>query len=158
MTQGFLAWDPSTNAPAGAIGTTAALNMAVTSLVTGDGQLGCGFESQNESWYRFLVDPSPYATITMTGDTSTPSTTANPTAVDTVLLQQRNDFLRPDSLLAIITVTDETDTSIKEFGIYPLFAQTTQGGQPYHLPHGTAACTAPPPALGPLDPCCVSCG
>jgi hypothetical protein len=150
--EGFLAWNPSQGAPSGTIGTIAALNTAVTSLVIGDGQLGCGFESQNESWYRFLVDPAPYQSIQLVNDNAVSS------GIDDVLLQQRADFLRPDSLLAIINVTDETDTSIKEFSVYPLFGETYANNVSFHLPRATAACTVPPPALGPLDPCCASCG
>ena len=119
-------------------------------LVIGDGQDGCGFESQNESWYRFLVDPSPYQTITLTG------MSVQSSGIDTDLLAQRADFMRSDSLLAIINVTDETDTSLKESSFYPLFAQELENGQPFHLPTARSECTDP--AKGPNDPCCASCG
>jgi hypothetical protein len=152
QSEGFLAWDPAQTLVPPGVPDVATLVSDTSSLVTGDGQFGCGFESQNESWYRFLVDPTPYATIALNGQTAVPSGT------DTTLLQQRADFLRPDSLLTIIEVTDETDTSIQEVGIYPLFAQTEVNGMAFHLPHATTACTKPPPALGPLDPCCSSCG
>ena len=32
-------------------------------LVGGAGESGCGIESQLESWYRFLIQPDPYATL-----------------------------------------------------------------------------------------------
>ena len=35
--------------------------------------------------------------------------------IDAPLLKQRTDFLRPDSLLAIVLLSDETDVSIKEY-------------------------------------------
>ena len=128
------------------------LEASLHDLVVGDGQSGCGFESQNESWYRFLVDPSPYQNISL-DNTGTVATSG----IDNVVLQQRALFLRPDSLLAVVVLTDETDTSLKEYGQDPLFAQeTTSSGQPFHLPHGRKECTDP--AKGPADPCCVSCG
>jgi len=34
-------------------------------MVLGAGQTGCGYESQLESWYRFLVDPDPYQSISI---------------------------------------------------------------------------------------------
>jgi hypothetical protein len=36
-------------------------------MVVGAGQIGCGYEAQLESWYRFLVDPTP-AEITLDKD------------------------------------------------------------------------------------------
>ncbi len=149
---GFLAWDPkSALTPPGetAIGDPTqtppvpGLTTSLRDLVVGDGQFGCGFESQNEAWYRFLVDPTPYQGIQLVNNT------VQTTGIDMTLLQQRTDFLRPDSLLAIINVTDETDTSIKEYSSYPLFAETT-----LHLPLPRQECAL----KGPLDPCCASCG
>ncbi len=148
----FLAWDPAQKlTPPGeanvgdptAIPPVPGLATSLHDLVVGDGQLGCGFESQDESWFRFLVDPTPYQTISLVNNTVVTSGT------DTVLLQQRADFLRPDSLLAVVVVSDETDTSIKEQGEYPLFGEST-----LHLPLPRPECAA----KGPLDPCCASCG
>jgi hypothetical protein len=116
---------------------------ALHDLVVGNGQQGCGFESQNESWYRFLIEPNPYQTIQLVNNQVQVSGT------DSVLLKQRQEFLRPDSLLAIILLSDETDVSIKEFSSYPLFASPD-----LHLPHARQECTT----KGPLDPCCASCG
>jgi hypothetical protein len=118
------------------------------SLVFGDGQDGCGFTSQDESWYRFLVDPTPYESIALNGET------AVTTGTDSVLLTQRADFLRPDSLLAIVVVSDKTETSLQESSFFPLFAQEIENGLPFHLPHPTIECST----MGPLDPCCTSCG
>ncbi len=151
QSEGFLAWDPAQmDNPPGedALGDPASMTpgllTSLTNLVAGDGEEGCGFESQNESWYRFLVDPTPYASISLDSNNLVVTT-----GIDNVLLQQRKEFLRPDSLLAVVEVTDETDTSLKEFSSYPLFAEPA-----LHLPHATAACTT----KGPNDPCCASCG
>jgi hypothetical protein len=150
--EGFLAWDPEQMLTPKGIADEPTLQMDLTDLVVGDGQSGCGFESQNEAWYRFLIDPSPYQSITLN---SKPEVVT--TGEDEVLLQQRREFLRSDSLLAIIVLTDETDTSIKEYGQYPLFAQETNPNMtPFHLPHGSAACTDP--MQGPTSACCYSCG
>jgi hypothetical protein len=150
---GFLAWDPlQILMPPGedTLGnlTAPGLELSLYDLVVGDGQDGCGFESQNESWYRFLADPAPYQSIALNGQSVTT------TGTDSVLLQQRQDFLRPNSLLAIVVVTDETDTSIKETSFYPLFAQEIENNLPFHLPHPRIECSTG----GPLDPCCASCG
>jgi hypothetical protein len=152
--EGFLAWDPAQKLmprgiqDVGAIGTMgpgsgSGIVGALHDLVVGDGQSGCGFESQDESWYRFLVDPTPYNTITFENNQVRVS------GIDQELLKQRRDFLRPDSLLAIIVVSDETDTSVKESSFYPLITDT--GAPP--LPNPRSGCNK-----GPTDPCCTSCG
>jgi len=160
--EGFLAWDPkqeltppglSQIGGAGFPGVPAMAGTLVgdlSELVIGDGQEGCGFESQNESWYRFLVDPSPYQTIKLSGQSVQTS------GIDTQLLRQRADFLRSDSLLVIVVVTDETDTSLRESSFFPLFAQELENAAPFHLPTARSECTAP--NKGPNDHCCASCG
>jgi hypothetical protein len=70
------------------------------------------------------------------------------TGIDSPLLDQRKNFLRPDSLLAIVVVSDESDTSIKESGSFPLFAAPE-----LHLPHPRSECATSPVAM-----CCSSCG
>ncbi len=148
----FLAWDPTQKlSPPGqssvgdptAVPAVPGLTTSLYDLVLGDGSLGCGFRSQNESWYRFLVDPTPYQSIALVNDTVQTS------GIDQTLLQQRSDFLRPGSLLAIVTVTDHTDASIKEESQFPLFAEDS-----LHLPLARTECTT----KGPTDPCCASCG
>ena len=148
----FLAWDPAQALTPPGTGDLPTLETRLNDLVVGAGQSGCGFESQNEAWYRFLVDPSPYAAISLdAGGTVITSGT------DAILLKERQAFLRSDSLLMIVVVTDETDTSIKESGQFPLFAQeTTATGQPFHLPRARQECTDP--QKGPTDACCASCG
>ena len=75
--------------------------------------------------------PSRTRTITLQNGKATPS------GIDAVLLQQRADFLRPDSLLAIIMLTDENDCSIKEYGQF-YYAGQQQNPQDskkkFHLP------------------------
>jgi hypothetical protein len=137
--QGFLAWTPSGPGAASLVGD-------VQDLVVGVGQYGCGFEAQEESWYRFLVQPDPYDGI----DTS--SGTATLMGVDEKLLAQRKAFLRPDSLVAIIQITDENESTVDPRSV---------GGSGYMLenpgagtaPRATAAC-----ASNPNDPACISCG
>jgi hypothetical protein len=84
------------------------LGAAFRDLVVGVGQSGCGLEAQLESVYRFLVQPDPWTSI----DTSSKVATYGPTtSVDDTLLRQRAAFLRPDSLVAVIMLTDEDDSS-----------------------------------------------
>jgi hypothetical protein len=103
-----------------------------------------------ESWYRFLADPEPYKDITLQAGKATPSGT------DTVLLQQRSRFLRPDSLLAILMLSDEDDCSIKESGQFYYAAQQQNpqdSKKKFHLPRARQICQT-----NPNDPCCRSCG
>jgi hypothetical protein len=154
---GFLVWDPcgatssgcdATHEPPGT-SDGAAFVADVTTMVGGVGEIGCGYEANLESWYRFLVDPEPYDTISIQDDTAVLEGT------DDTLLAQRRDFLRPDSLLAIVMLTDENDCSIRDGGQFYFAAQIYQPGTntPYHLPKPRAAC-----ATDPNDPCCRSCG
>jgi hypothetical protein len=116
-------------------------------LVQGVGESGCGIEAQLESWYRFLVQPDPYATIAVSGNTATFQ------GVDATVLKQRHDFLRPDSLLAIIDLSDENDSSVdpRAFngtGVAGFHMNETNTG-PYR---GTSACSS-----SPGDSACKSC-
>ncbi|HSO00719.1 MAG TPA: hypothetical protein VLS89_20645 [Candidatus Nanopelagicales bacterium] len=162
----FLAWDPAQkldgtsyepgpddgeadlDADSAADLNTTALLPVLADMVRGVGQSGCGYESQLESWYRFLVDPEPYETITLVNGQATPE------GVDEELLRQRADFLRPDSLLTILLLSDENDCSMRAGGQFYLAAQqNTPEGTRYHLPRPRSECAADP-----LDPCCRSCG
>ncbi|HVW30300.1 MAG TPA: hypothetical protein VHC69_33310 [Polyangiaceae bacterium] len=143
--EGFLDWNPSI-APNTTVSQFTTTFEAMTTAV---GEDGCGLESQLEGWYRFLVDPHPYASIQIQ---NCPGTTNEPCAVpvgeDTNLEAQRAAFLRPDSLVAIIMLSDENDCSIRESGQYYYAARTD-----IILPHGSAIC-----ATNPNDPCCYFCG
>ncbi len=146
----FLAWDPS-NKYGGEIvidnGMGGGIVPTLRDMVIGTGQIGCGYESQLESIYRFLADPNPYESIVVD------NYKAIPTGTDMVLLQQRAEFMRPDSLLAIVMLTDENDCSIKEFGQFYYVGQLRNGATPVHLPRARQEC-----AKDPNDPCCKSCG
>ena len=128
-------------------GTPTAMNTLVgdfTEIVGGAGESGCGIESQLESWYRFLVQPDPYYMLVNSGGKGTWS------GVDTTIIQQRHDFLRPDSLLAVIVHSDENDSEIdvrSYQGSGYLFMSNT-----YSPPRATSACAANPNAAG-----CTTC-
>jgi hypothetical protein len=146
--KGFLAWDPAaTRTPPGETN-FAALSGTLGKMVLGVGQLGCGYESQLESLYRFLVDPAPYETL------SVESGVIVKTGVDPVLLAQRANFLRPASRVLVISLSDENDCSTREEGQYYLSNQTrAPNGQLFLLPRARSEC-----GTDPANPCCASCG
>ncbi len=148
----FLVWDPSTENPTHVpqgetVSETLITNL--TTMVMGVGEIGCGYEAMLESWYRFLIDPDPYDEIEIV------DSKASLVGTDETLLNQRSDFLRPDSLLAVIMLSDENDCSIRDGGQFYFAAQIYQPGSsnPYHLPKPRAACAADP-----NSDCCRSCG
>jgi hypothetical protein len=157
---GFLAWDPDRarprNTPPGETDATN-LNKNFTNMVLAVGQGGCGFEASLESWYRFLIDPEPIRSIPTVTDTAgnTAPVFDSDAATNPVLLQ-RAQFLRPDSLLAIVMLSDENDCSIVDFGQGWLVGTTSittpQGSQTFHMPRSTSTC-----ATNPNDKCCSSC-
>ena len=147
---GFLSWFPSegNNAkapitPPAAItiadgdGGAASLTLvqSFSELIGGAGQAGCGIESQLESWYRFLIQPDPYLTI--------PAGTSTWSGVDTTIIQQRHDFLRPDSLVVVMVLSDENDSEIDVRSLGGT-ASRFQWNTKYALPHGTSACASDP--------------
>ncbi|WP_441292907.1 hypothetical protein ACSRUE_23185 [Sorangium sp. KYC3313] len=141
--KGFLVWDPTgSHVPAGD-SDPVALAGKLGDIVQGVGQAGCGFEAPLESFYRFLVDPEPYATIGLVNDS------AEPAGIDRTLLAQRKAFLRPDSLLLIVMLSDENDCSIRDEGKNYLVAEVGQG---FRLWRPRSEC-----ATDPNDPCCRSC-
>ena len=145
---GFLAWDPEQKLTPPGEKSIETLGARLGAIVDGVGQSGCGFESQLESWYRFLVDPEPYQSIAVVNGRATPS------GIDEALLAERAAFLRSDSLLAILMLTDENDASIKETGQSYLAAELANpDGSAFHMPRPRAEC-----AKDPSDPCCKSCG
>ncbi len=143
------------------------------SLIVGVEEHGCGLEAQLESWYHFLVQPDPWDTITLTsasvpGNPPQAVLGTNGTGVDATVLKMRHDFLRPDSLVAIIQVTNKEDSWSDPLwlGGYGWVARTTNfPGGPGHGagPIGTSECDQPvnintsPPTGGPNDPNCLSC-
>ncbi|HVY49567.1 MAG TPA: hypothetical protein VHB21_26925 [Minicystis sp.] len=146
---GYLQWDPLQKLDPPGDSDVATFTSKVRDLVIGAGQDGCGFEAQMESWYRFLADPEPYETI----DFDSATQTFVPHGVDQTVLEQRAQFLRPDSLLVVAMLSDEDDCSIKEYSYFPFAAMITDGaGNPFELPRARAVCKT-----NPDDPCCGSC-
>src|ERR1700690_696826 len=123
-----------------------------TAMISGVQEHGCGFEAQNEAWYRFLVQPDPFASIQI----GAPLPVASEQGYDTVILQQRKAFLRPDSLLAIIVVTDENEEVANPLSIggegYLYEGNGWPNSPTNGAPEGTLECKA-----NPLDPNCTSC-
>lgn len=146
---GFLWWDPSgTKGSAGPGQSDAAqLESDFKAQVTAAGENGCGYESQLESWYRFLVDPAPPAQVVVVDNIAVAQ------GVDAVVLQQRSDFLRPDSVVIVMMLTDENDCSTVDGGFNWIAAQTSNpNNTAFHLPRAAGAC-----ATDPDSPCCRSC-
>ncbi|MGK4005046.1 hypothetical protein WMF31_20635 [Sorangium sp. So ce1036] len=140
--QGFLAWDPGGKREPAGESDPDVLVQTLKDIVVGAGQGGCGYEAPLESFYRFLVDPMPYASISVTEDGI-----ATPEGLDAPLLQQRAAFLRPDSLLLIVMLTDENDCSIVDGGLHWRVAHVSQ-----RMSRARSEC-----AIDPDDPCCMSC-
>ncbi len=154
----FLAWFPDVEAnkgnpkpPVKAIGDVTELVNRFQSLVSGVGETGCGFESQLEAWYRFLVQPDPYLQIQVPDGSK-----AVLSGIDATLIKQRHDFLRPDSLLGIIMVTDENDSNVDPLALggraWQYFNAPFPGSPTQAPPRATAECD-----LTPFSPQCTSC-
>jgi hypothetical protein len=156
-TANYLNWFPSVPANAGrapspgapAIGDPAQLVKDFSSLVVGTHAFGCGVESQLESWYRFLVQPDPYASLSLTKGGG--SQVAEWTGIDTTILAQRAAFLRPDSLVAVVVLSDENDSEVdvRSFGGSAWNFMVSPGFNP---PRGASICET-----NPADPSCTSC-
>jgi len=114
--KGFLNWDPKQEADPPGEEDVTNLVANFKSLVVGVGEVGCGFEHSLEAWYRFLVDPKPYQEIMgAPGNFRFPATedglVGGPVIVDQKIIDERKAFLRSDSLVAVIMLTDEDDCS-----------------------------------------------
>ena len=128
-------------------------------LIIAAGENGCGWEMPLEAWYRFLVDPFPYAELVRVqaaGSTSTglncvmPQLAADGTLlVDETLLAQRQAFLRPDSRLGIVMLSDENDCSLAVGG-QSWSVLAIDDSRPFF--RGSSVCET-----NPNDPCCYSC-
>jgi hypothetical protein len=157
-TSNFLAWLPTVDAnkgkpdPSGVVRITKEGQLATdfADLVTGVREFGCGFEAQLESVYRFLNQPDPYQKVGRNGQIATLE------GVDTQLLQQRADFLRPDSLVAVIMITDENDSTIDPLSVagkgWAFLDDNFLSNGRSTAPRATAAC-----AKAPGSPDCSSC-
>ena len=118
-------------------------------MVGGTGVFGCGIESQLESWYRFLIQPDPYGSIGTTMD-SNGNKHGTWSGVDQTILQERADFLRPDSLVLIVVLSDENDSEIDVRSISGLGVNWITAG--FDPPNATSAC-----ASDPNNSACQSC-
>ncbi len=144
----FLYWFPAPSAgnpagPGAPLADAGAFVQDFADLVHGTGVFGCGIESQLESWYRFLVQPDPYDSIAVDAGV------ASWAGLDSTIIQQRHDFLRPDSLVLVVVLSDENDSEIDVRSIGGQAVAWMQGGLP--LPRGTSACSDP------SSPACQSC-
>jgi hypothetical protein len=143
---GFLAWDArgTANSPAGDRDQNN-VKLALTKMIAAAGEQGCGYESPEEAWYRFLVDPEPPSNIII--DSSSNQTVAVTNPPDTTVLAERSYFLRPDSAVAIVLLSDEDDCSIIDYAQGWLVAAND-----VPIPRPTSQC-----ATNPNDPCCRNC-
>ena len=155
----FLWWNPLTD-PVDQAGSSTLIS-DFSAQVAAAGETGCGYEANLEAWYRFLVDPQPPDTVKREGNFTVVEGCSQEGAdcgvggvciggfcSDKTVLTQRQAFLRGDSLVAVVMLTDENDCSIRDDGQGWLVSIATPG-----LPRATAAC-----ATNPDDPCCTSCG
>ncbi len=130
------------------------------SLVAGAGENGCGFEATMEAWYRFLIQPDPgtgHERVSCgNGDEEKKNCVAE-TGDDTERLRQRAEFLRNDSLVAVIQLSDENDCSVNTNTSLGHWATSTEilpnsNGDKARMPTASAIC-----ADNPNDKCCRSC-
>ncbi len=119
-------------------------------LVAGVHQYGCGFEAQLESLYRFLIQPDPYQTLTRNTDR------VRLNGVDETLLQQRQAFLRPDSAVAVIMLTDENESTVDPMSLGGQGWAWENSGFP-NSPNGAAPKGTDTCATNPTDSACTSC-
>ena len=139
--QGFLAWGSSAQVPAAADVTAA--QHAAADLVTAAAESGCGLESQLEAWFRFLVNPVP----PIMPITKPDGINAQRLGSDDALLAQRAAFLRPNSVLAVVMLTDENDCSLRDTDVGWVAADTRSS-----IATGSSQCVT-----NPNDKCCYSC-
>lgn len=116
--------------------------------VVAAGETGCGFEAPLEAFYRFLIDPAPPAGFNIENNN------AISVGPDNEVLTQRTQFLRGDSLVAIVVLTDENDCSAMEGGNY-----YPRAGSGWFLSRSGTTFPAATPACetNPNDACCFSC-
>jgi hypothetical protein len=160
---GFLAWFPANEAnktkkaPSKPITSSTTLINDFKDLVVGTGQSGCGLEAQLESFYHFLIQPDPWQSVKI----------GNPAAyvgVDETILAQRAAFLRPDSLVAVVMLTDEDDSFTDPLSVGGqgwAFSTNNFNNDPNHQPRTGGGTTAPLPtkacATDPGSDACATC-
>ena len=134
---GFLSLDSSGQA---GIDDPALISSELGAMITAAGEQGCGYEATLESMYRFLVDPKPPKSVDLVAQMTTP------VGVNQALLDQRAAFLRPDSSVAVVILSDENDCSIRDDGVGWFVGSNSR------MPKATVQCEKDPG-----DPCCRSC-
>ena len=148
---GFISWHAGDDALAAAT--------SFAGLVRAVGEEGCGFEMPLEAWYRFLIEPRPYAELVhvdcedrnldRNDCVQAASNTDGTVRLDEPLLAERKAFLRPSSRLGIVMLSDENDCSLVVGG-QSWVAFAIDDARPYY--RGSSACDQ-----NPNDPCCYSC-
>jgi hypothetical protein len=140
--RGFLKWDPDLVASPPGTSDMVTFTQSLETMILSAGEHGCGFEAPLEAIYRFLIDPEPPLSITRDANLR-----SQRVGVDQALLQQRADFLRPDSSVAVLLLTDENDCSILDESYGWLVPHVKA------MYRSTSACH-----VNPNDICCQSCG
>jgi len=154
---GFLAWDQTgkKNTPPGTTDPNA-LGTTFQNMIVATGEHGCGYEASLEAWYRFLIDPEPPANVALSADGNTTvrgsalikdpmdATKTICQGCDTTILAQRKAFLRPDSLVAIVMLSDENDCSIRDDSVGWFVGSTSR------MPLSTKICETPEQRVLPL--------
>lgn len=154
---GFLLWDPRDQSTVSDPHVNLGPNetdpthfiTAFSTQARAAGERGCSYESSLEAWYRFLIDPEPVSTLTNSGEVSQRG------PINSLVLAQRAAFLRPDSLVAIVMISDENDCSIVDENGTQGWLVGYKGGVnklTFHMPRASAAC-----AQDPNDACCRPC-
>jgi hypothetical protein len=145
--RGYLLWDPDQKADPPGESDWVTLASKVSTLVTGAGEKGCGFESTLEAWYRFLIDPEPPAEVTVKDGVAVVE------GINQTILEQRAQFLRPDSAVLVVMLSDENDCSTQVGGTAWMAGQIRKPDESdFNLGKATADC-----ATDPNSPCCRSC-
>jgi len=145
--------DPSLDPTASFVGNDAikGLEAAASCVVAAAREQGCGYEATMEAMYRFLVEPAPYSSakvacsFEVSGDVC--SGEIQVSGGDDALLAQRRAFLRPDSLVAIVILSDENDASFRASAKNWIPQALGKGT----MPRGTAGCANVPGDADDLD-------
>ena len=140
--KGYLNWDPQGRSSPAGESDVQVFTASLQSMITRVGEHGCGLEAQLESVYRFLIDPDPPVSVVQ--DPASKQTTK--VGTDMELLQERANFLRPDSSVVVLMLTDENDCSVQDDGYGWLVAHTAP------MFRATSECRT-----NPNDACCQSC-
>ena len=120
------------------------------------GTSGCAAPAPLEAWYRALVDPSPPGEIVLGADGAAEARRSNEGEVllDEEVLAQRQDFLRPTSLVSVVVVSDQDDCSLMDGSV-----AYENAGFGHRLLDTSNPMTRPTDicAENPNDACCFPC-